>query len=159
MRYIDLLHKAHKDELKIRRARRRPPEALERLVRELSSEISSGIPILVEGYRDVEALFRGFGPGNYIRIYRKNITLRAVVQDSIERFGRRQIIMTDLDKKGNLLAEKIMRIINDIGGVGILRYRTIMRLMNTQFVEAIDYEEIKRILWDIDIDISPRPEI
>jgi 5S rRNA maturation endonuclease (ribonuclease M5) len=148
MRYIDFLHREHLKEYKIRRLRRRPPERLDELVRKFYEEVRLGMPILVEGKNDVKALESCFGFGNYITIYRKRTPLRAVVQESIELFGRRQIILTDLDKKGNKLAEKIRGIVNEMGGVPILKYRNMLRLFDVQFVESLASraEEIKLML-------------
>ena len=160
MRYIDFLRREHRKEYKIRKLRRRPPEGLERLVNRFYDEVRSGSPILVEGKHDIIALESSFGFGNYVLINRRRVPLRAVIQESIELFGRRQIIMTDIDKKGNALAEKIKGIVNEMGGIPILKYRNILRLFNVQFVESLlsRSSEIKAMLRILDVELSPRPE-
>ena len=152
MRYIDTLRREYRAEYRLRRMRRRDPEGREELVEDFYQEVSSGSPILVEGKHDVRALEAGFGPGNYVLIYRKGITLRAVLQESIELFGRRQIVMTDLDAKGNALAEKIRGIVNDMGGIAILRYRNLLRLFRVQFVESL-YDKASEIRAILRLDI------
>ncbi|GEM_PF-649612 len=160
MRYIDELHREHKLEYKIRKLKRRPSENLERIVRKFYEEVRLGSPILVEGKHDVSALEEAFGFGNYVIINRKRRTLRSVLLESVTLFGRRQIVLTDLDKKGNELARKITEILYEFGAFPVLKYRNMLKLLNVTFVENITKKahEIKAMLRIIDVKTEPWPE-
>ncbi len=94
-------------------------EALEKyieikeLINLISGMASSGLPLIVEGKRDIESLRELGISGNFIAASSRppwEIAERAFL------LGREALVLTDLDEKGEEIAKEISRHIEELGG-------------------------------------------
>jgi len=87
---------------------------LSRIVEELSFRVRQGTPILIEGKKDEKALRELGISGNIIKVSGSGLKLFEIAEIAVESSSE-VIILTDFDKKGNILAKKLSK---DIQGLG-----------------------------------------
>ncbi|MFH0986605.1 MAG: toprim domain-containing protein [Candidatus Micrarchaeota archaeon] len=126
-------------EKKTRRKSSASLEKLELLLRELAEDKN---PKLVEGKRDKQAL-ETLGIKNIYKIHNSPLSTLA---DRISAQTNEAIILTDFDRRGKQLLERLSELLEGSGVKVNKDYRRMLRLMTgIKYIEELDrrYEKIK----------------
>lgn len=125
---------------------------LSRIVEELSFRTKHGTPILIEGKKDEEALRELGINGNIIRVSGSGLKLFEVAEMAVES-SPEVIILTDFDKKGNILARKLSEDIQSLGSHPNLNIRK--KIMNITQRYIKDIESLPKHLKQLEIESNP----
>ncbi|WP_414468371.1 toprim domain-containing protein [Methanobacterium sp. ACI-7] len=125
---------------------------LSRIVEELSVRVEQGTPILIEGKKDEEALKTLGINGNIIKVSGSGLKLFEIAEKATESSSE-VIILTDFDKKGNILAKKLSEDIQSLGSHPNLNIRK--NLMNITRKYIKDIESLPKHLKQLELEINP----
>ncbi len=107
-------------------------EALEKAITRLKEMTSEGVPVIVEGKRDRDAL-ASLGV-NQDLIY----TINGPLVELVERIHSNEvIILTDCDRRGNILAGKLKRLLKNESKEAEFRIRGLLRFSGIVHIEEI----------------------
>jgi 5S rRNA maturation endonuclease (ribonuclease M5) len=110
-------------------------ERIEELLSELSEHSESGAIIIVEGKRDILSLKRLGIEGNFELATRHPLFN---FSERIARLGSEVIILTDWDRRGDLLAVKLSEYFNNFGLKPELQIRKKLKLMCQKEIKDVE---------------------
>jgi 5S rRNA maturation endonuclease (ribonuclease M5) len=110
-------------------------ERIEELLSELSEYSESGAIIIVEGKRDILSLKRLGIEGNFELATRHSLFN---FSERIARLGSEVIILTDWDRRGDLLAVKLSEYFNNFGLKPELQIRNKLKLMCQKEIKDVE---------------------
>jgi 5S rRNA maturation endonuclease (ribonuclease M5) len=110
-------------------------ERIEELLSELSEYSESGAIIIVEGKRDILSLKRLGIEGNFELATRHPLFN---FSERIARLGSEVIILTDWDRRGDLLAVKLSEYFNNFGLKPELQIRNKLKLMCQKEIKDVE---------------------
>ena len=110
-------------------------EIIEELLSELSEYSESGAIIIVEGKRDILSLKRLGIEGNFELATRHPLFN---FSERIARLGSEVIILTDWDRRGDLLAVKLSEYFNNFGLKPELQIRNKLKLMCQKEIKDVE---------------------
>ncbi|HMK54459.1 MAG TPA: toprim domain-containing protein [Methanobacteriaceae archaeon] len=110
--------------------------SLSNIIEELKIQAKEGIPLLVEGKKDEKALGELGIQGNFIKVSGSGLKLFEIAEIAAE--SPRVVILTDFDRKGSELAQKLS---DDIQGLGChpdLLFRRKIMAMTNRYIKDIE---------------------
>ena len=122
------------------------------IVEELSYRVKRGTPILVEGKKDEEALNKLGINGNIIKVSGSGLKLFEVAEKATESSSE-VIILTDFDKKGELLAKKLSNDIQCLGSHPDLNIRKNIMKITRRYIK--DIESLPKHLKNLELELNP----
>ncbi|MEN4007476.1 MAG: toprim domain-containing protein [Methanobacteriaceae archaeon] len=125
---------------------------LSRIIEELSFRVGQGAPILVEGVKDEEALKKLGISGNIIKVSGSGLKLFEIAEIAVESSSK-VIILTDFDKKGNILAKKLSKDIQSLGSHPDLNIRKNIMKITGKYIK--DIESLPKHLKQLELEINP----
>ncbi|MEN6293516.1 MAG: toprim domain-containing protein [Methanobacterium sp.] len=125
---------------------------LSRIVEELSSCVEQGMPILIEGKKDEEALRELGITGNIIKVSGSGLKLFEVAEIAAKTSSK-VIILTDFDKKGNILAKKLSEDIQSLGSHPDLNIRKNIIKITRRYIK--DIESLPKHMKQLELEINP----
>lgn len=125
---------------------------LSRIVEELSSCVEQGMPILIEGKKDEEALRELGINGNIIKVSGSGLKLFEVAEIAAKTSSK-VIILTDFDKKGNILAKKLSEDIQSLGSHPDLNIRKNIIKITRRYIK--DIESLPKHMKQLELEINP----
>ncbi|MGZ7048813.1 MAG: toprim domain-containing protein [Methanobacterium sp.] len=125
---------------------------LSRIVEELSYRTEQGTTILIEGKKDEEALKKLGINCNIIKVSGSGLKLFEVAEKAVESSSE-VIILTDFDKKGNLLAKKLSKDIESLGSHPDLNIRRNIMNITRRYIK--DIESLPKHLKQLELELNP----
>lgn len=125
---------------------------LSRIVEELSFRAEQGTPVLIEGKKDEEALNKLGIQGNIIKVSGSGLKLFEIAEMAVESSSE-VIILTDFDKKGNILAKKLSNDIQSLGSHPDLNIRKNIMNITRKYIK--DIESLPRHLKQLELELNP----
>jgi 5S rRNA maturation endonuclease (ribonuclease M5) len=125
---------------------------LSRIVEELSRCVEQGTPILIEGKKDEEALKELGITGNIIKVSGSGLKLFEIAEKATESSSK-VIILTDFDKKGEILAKKLSNDIQSLGSHPDLNIRKNIMKITRKYIK--DIESLPRHIKNLELEINP----
>jgi 5S rRNA maturation endonuclease (ribonuclease M5) len=125
---------------------------LSRIVEELSSCVEQGMPILIEGKKDEEALRELGITGNIIKVSGSGLKLFEIAEIAAKTSSK-VIILTDFDKKGNILAKKLSEDIQSLGSHPDLNIRKNIIKITRRYIK--DIESLPKHMKQLELEINP----
>ncbi|HML04933.1 MAG TPA: toprim domain-containing protein [Methanobacterium sp.] len=125
---------------------------LSRIVEELSLRAEQGTPVLIEGKKDEEALNNLGIHGNIIKVSGSGLKLFEVAEIAVKSSSE-VIILTDFDKKGNILAKKLSKDIQSLGSHPDLNIRKNIMNITRKYIK--DIESLPRHLKQLEFEQNP----
>jgi len=125
---------------------------LSRIVEELSQCVEQGVPILIEGKKDEEALKELGIDGKIIKVSGSGLKLFEIAEMATESSSK-VIILTDFDKKGEILAKKLSEDIQSLGSHPDLSIRR--KIMNSSRKYIKDIESLPKHLKQLELESNP----
>ncbi|MGA2675514.1 MAG: toprim domain-containing protein [Methanobacterium sp.] len=125
---------------------------LSSIMEELQSYAERGMPILIEGKKDEEALINLGINGNFIKVSGSPLKLYEITEKAIESSSR-IIILTDFDKKGNELAKKLSEDIQGFGSHPDLEIRRKIMGITHKYIK--DIESLSRHMRQLEFEECP----
>jgi len=125
---------------------------LSRIVEELSSCVEQGMPILIEGKKDEEALRELGITGNIIKVSGSGLKLFQIAEIAAKTSSK-VIILTDFDKKGNILAKKLSEDIQSLGSHPDLNIRKNIIKITRRYIK--DIESLPKHMKQLELEINP----
>jgi 5S rRNA maturation endonuclease (ribonuclease M5) len=122
------------------------------IVEELSYRVKRGTPILIEGKKDEEALNKLGINGNIIKVSGSGLKLFEVAEKATESSSE-VIILTDFDKKGELLAKKLSNDIQSLGSHPDLNIRKNIMKITRRYIK--DIESLPKHLRNLELELNP----
>ena len=122
------------------------------IVEELSSCVEQGMPILIEGKKDEEALKELGITGNIIKVSGSGLKLFEIAEKATESSSK-VIILTDFDKKGDILAKKLSEDIQSLGSHPDLSIRKNIMKITKKYIK--DIESLPRHIKNLELEINP----
>ncbi|MFZ2497342.1 MAG: toprim domain-containing protein [Methanosarcina sp.] len=110
-------------------------ERIEELLSELSEYSEKGAIIIVEGKRDILSLKRLGIEGNFELATRHSLFN---FSEEIARLGREVIILTDWDRRGDLLAVKLSEYFESFGLKPELHIRNKLKLISQKEIKDVE---------------------
>ncbi len=121
---------------------------------ELRYSSEQGIPILIEGKKDEEALRELGIQGKFIRVSGSSLNLSEIAY-SVTRSSSKVIILTDFDRKGNQLAKRLHVEIQSLGCYPDLQIRRRIMGMTRKYIK--DIESLPKYIQRLQMEICPYP--
>ncbi|MCE5214785.1 MAG: hypothetical protein LLF83_08720 [Methanobacterium sp.] len=122
------------------------------IMEELKECAEQGMPILIEGKKDEEAL-RNLGiNGNFIKVSGSPLKLFEIAEIAALSSSK-IIILTDFDKKGNQLARKLSEDIQRLGSNPDLQLRRKIMAITRRYIK--DIESLPRHLHQLELEECP----
>lgn len=125
---------------------------LSRIVEELSQCVEQGVPILIEGKKDEEALNELGINGNIIKVSGSGLKLFEIAEMATKSSSK-VIILTDFDKKGEILAKKLSKDIQSLGSHPDLSIRR--KIMNSSRKYIKDIESLPKHIRQLELENNP----
>jgi 5S rRNA maturation endonuclease (ribonuclease M5) len=125
---------------------------LSRIVEELSRCVEQGMPILIEGKKDEEALNELGITGNIIKVSGSGLKLFEIAEIAAETSSK-VIILTDFDKKGDILAKKLSEDIQGLGSHPDLNIRKNIIKITRKYIK--DIESLPKHMRQLEFEINP----
>ncbi len=125
---------------------------LSRIVEELSSCVEQGMPILIEGKKDEEALRELGIKGNIIKVSGSGLKLFEIAEIAANTSSK-VIILTDFDKKGDILAKKLSEDIQSLGSHPDLNIRKNIIKITRRYIK--DIESLPKHMKQLELEINP----
>ena len=122
------------------------------IVEELSYRVKKGTPILIEGKKDEEALNKLGINGNIIKVSGSGLKLFEVAEKATESSSE-VIILTDFDKKGDILAKKLSYDIQSLGSHPDLNIRKNIMKITRRYIK--DIESLPKHLKNLELELNP----
>lgn len=119
---------------------------------ELQDCAEQGMPLLIEGKKDEEALRELGINGNFIKVSGTPLKLFEIAEKATASSSK-IIILTDFDKKGNLLARKLSEDIQRLGYNPDLQIRRKIMGITRRYIK--DIEGLPRHLQQLELEEFP----
>jgi len=113
-----------------------------------------GVPILIEGRKDEEALQELGIQGEFIKVSGSSSNLSEIA-DSVAKSSSMVIILTDFDRKGNQLAKRLQMEIESLGCYPNLQIRKRIMGMTRKYIK--DIQSLPKYIQRLQMEISPYP--
>ena len=121
------------------------------VMEELQDCAEQGMPILIEGKKDEESLKELGIDGNFIKVSGSPLKLFEVAEIAAQ--SSKIIILTDFDKKGNELAQKLSEDIQRLGSYPDLQIRRKIMGITRRYIK--DIESLPRHLHQLELEECP----
>ncbi|ADP77264.1 TOPRIM domain protein [Methanothermus fervidus DSM 2088] len=121
-------------------------------LKELKFYAEKGVPILIEGKKDEEALQRLGINGNFIKISGSPLKLIEIAY-LVAETASEAIILTDFDEKGEELANKLRKNIESLGCRVNTKIRYKLKAMTKRYIK--DIENLPKYLDRLKFEICP----
>ena len=118
---------------------------------ELQNSAEQGMPILIEGKKDENALKKLGVKGNFIKVSGSPLKLFEVAEIAAK--SPKVIILTDFDNKGSELAKRLSEDIQRLGSHPNLNIRRIIMGITRRFIK--DIESLPRHLYQLELEECP----
>ncbi len=125
---------------------------LSSVIEELKICGEQGIPVLIEGRKDENALKELGINGNFIKVSGSGLKLFEIAEIATQSSSR-VVILTDFDRKGNQLAKRLSEDIQSLGSHPDLSFRRIIMGITRRFIK--DIESLPRHLEQLEHENSP----
>jgi len=125
---------------------------LSRIVEELSHCVEQGVPILIEGKKDEEALNELGINGKIIKVSGSGLKLFEIAEMATESSSK-VIILTDFDKKGEILAKKLSEDIQSLGSHPDLSIRKKIMSISRKYIK--DIESLPKHIRQLELENNP----
>ena len=122
------------------------------IIEELKICAEQGMPILIEGKKDEEALKNLGIDGNFIKVSGSGLKLFEIAEKAVKSSSK-VIILTDFDKKGIELAKRLAEDIQSLGCYPNLEIRRKIMGMTRKFIK--DIESLPRHMNQLELDECP----
>ncbi len=122
-------------------------------IEELKKFGEEGVPILVEGKKDEEALEKLGIEGNFIKVSGTSLKLFEIAELAANSSSE-VIVLTDFDKKGKELAKRLSKDIQNLGSHPNLQIRNSIMGMTRRYIK--DIESLPRHLSQLELDVYPQ---
>jgi 5S rRNA maturation endonuclease (ribonuclease M5) len=122
------------------------------IIEELKICANQGMPILIEGKKDEEALIKLGIDGNFIKVSGSGLKLFEIAEIAVESSSK-VIILTDFDKKGIELAKRLSEDIQSLGCYPNLEIRRKIMGMTRKFIK--DIESLPRHIKQLELEECP----
>ncbi len=107
------------------------------IIEELKICVEQGMPILIEGKKDEEALRELGINGNFIKVSGSGLKLFEIAEMAAQSSSK-VIILTDFDKKGNELAKRLSSDIQSLGSHPDLTIRRKIMGITRKYIKDIE---------------------
>ena len=121
------------------------------IMEELQHYAEQGMPIIIEGKKDEKSLKELGIEGNFIKVSGSPYKLFEIAEIAAQ--SSKIIILTDFDKKGNELAQKLSEDIQRLGSYPNLQIRR--RIMGNTRRYIKDIESLSRHLHQLELEEYP----
>ena len=125
---------------------------LSNLIEELKTCVEQGVPVLIEGQKDEEALKELGINGNFIKVSGSGLKLFEIAEIAA-RSAPKVVILTDFDRKGNELARRLSLDIQSLGCHPDLQLRRTIMRMTRRYIK--DIESLPRHMKQLELDENP----
>jgi len=122
------------------------------IMEELQDCAKQGMPILIEGKKDEEALRELGINGNFIKVSGSPLKLFEIAEIAAKSSSK-IIILTDFDKKGNELAKRLSEDIQRLGSHADLEIRRKIMGITRRYIK--DIESLSRHLRQLELEEYP----
>jgi len=122
------------------------------IMEELQNCAKQGMPILIEGKKDEEALRKLGINGNFMKVSGSPLKLFEIAEIAAKSSSK-IIILTDFDKKGNELAKKLSEDIQRLGSHADLEIRRKIMGITRRYIK--DIESLSRHLRQLELEEYP----
>ena len=122
------------------------------IMEELQYCAEQGMPILIEGKKDEEALRKLGIKGNFIKVSGSPLKLFEIAEEAAKSSSK-IIILTDFDKKGNELAKRLAEDIQALGSHPDLEIRRKIMGITRRYIK--DIESLSRHLRQLELEECP----
>ncbi|AAB85388.1 toprim domain-containing protein [Methanothermobacter thermautotrophicus] len=120
---------------------------------ELKYQGEQGIPILIEGRKDEEALRELGVNGPFIKVSGTRLSLSEIALRASR--TSRVIILTDFDRKGSELAKRLYRDMQSLGADPDLRIRRRLMGMTRRYIK--DIQSLPSYIERLKLEVCPYP--
>ena len=121
------------------------------IMEELQDYAEQGIPILIEGKKDEKSLKELGIDGNFIKVSGSPHKLFEIAEIAAQ--SSKIIILTDFDRKGNELAQKLSEDIQRLGSYPNLQIRRKIMGITRRYIK--DIESLSRHLHQLELEEYP----
>ncbi|MBM4241518.1 MAG: hypothetical protein FJ150_07665 [Euryarchaeota archaeon] len=118
---------------------------------ELKNCVEHGVPILIEGKKDEEALKKLGIDGDFIRVSGSGLKLFEIAEIAVESSSR-VVILTDFDRKGNELAKRLSSDIQSLGSHPDLEIRRKIMGMVRRYIK--DIQSLPRHISQLEFEVG-----
>ncbi|MDI6644305.1 MAG: toprim domain-containing protein [Methanobacteriaceae archaeon] len=125
---------------------------IEEELEELKFCVEEGVPILIEGKRDEEALRELGINGNFIKVSGSGLKLYEIAEIAAEASSK-VVILTDFDKKGNELAKRLSKDIQSLGSHPNLKIRKKIMGMTRRYIK--DIQSLPNHINQLELELYP----
>ncbi|GAB4313939.1 MAG: toprim domain-containing protein [Methanobacteriaceae archaeon] len=125
---------------------------IEEELEELKFCVEEGVPILIEGRRDEEALRELGINGNFIKVSGSGLKLYEIAEIAAETSSK-VVILTDFDKKGNELAKRLSKDIQSLGSHPNLKIRNKIMGMTRRYIK--DIQSLPKHINQLELELYP----
>jgi Small primase-like proteins (Toprim domain) len=125
------------------------------IMEELQNHVEQGIPILIEGKKDEEALKKLGINGNFIKVSGSPFKLFEIAELATSSSSK-VIILTDFDKKGAELAKRLSEDIQSLGSHPILEIRRKIMGITRRYIK--DIESLPKHLEQLELEERPHDD-
>lgn len=125
---------------------------IEEELEELKFCVEEGVPILIEGKRDEEALRELGINGNFIKVSGSGLKLYEIAEKAVESSSK-VVILTDFDKKGNELAKRLSKDIQSLGSHPNLKIRRKIMGMTRRYIK--DIQSLPKHINQLELELYP----
>lgn len=121
------------------------------IMEELQHYAEQGMPIIIEGKKDEKSLKELGIEGNFIKVSGSPYKLFEIAEIAAQ--SSKIIILTDFDKKGNELAQKLSEDIQRLGSYPNLQIRRRIMGITRRYIK--DIESLSRHLHQLELEEYP----
>lgn len=125
---------------------------ISRIVEELSHCVEQGEPILIEGKKDEEALNKLGINGHIIKVSGSGLKLFEIAELAAG-LSSKVIILTDFDRKGDILAKKLSEDIQSLGSHPDLSIRRKIMKITRRYIK--DIESLPKHIKQLELESNP----
>ncbi|MGC9517681.1 MAG: toprim domain-containing protein [Methanomicrobiales archaeon] len=125
---------------------------IEEELEELKFCVEEGIPILIEGKKDEQALKELGINGNFIKVSGSGLKLFEIAEIATKHSSK-VVILTDFDKKGNQLAKKLSKDIQSLGSHPDLKIRRKIMGMIRRYIK--DIQSLPKHINQLELEVYP----
>jgi 5S rRNA maturation endonuclease (ribonuclease M5) len=125
------------------------------IMEELQIYVEQGIPVLIEGKKDEEALKKLGINGNFIKVSGSPLKLFEIAELATSSSSK-VIILTDFDRKGAELAKRLSEDIQSLGFHPILEIRRKIMGITRRYIK--DIESLPRHLEQLELEECPHDD-
>lgn len=122
------------------------------IIEELKICAEQGMPILIEGKKDENALKKLGINGTFIKVSGSGLKLFEIAEKSVKSSSK-VIILTDFDKKGEQLAKRLAEDIQSLGSYPNLEFRRKIMGITRKFIK--DIESLPRHMEQLELEEKP----